>query len=149
MMSKFTKKKQLGLLKRGLQRRLIGANPAIKEKENEIKKITKVRNEFIDRIEKYKDDKVIVDMLNSQLTQYDRQYAGTKQNYLMAIEEIKESEPVVKRTLKYIEKIEKDKVSGYLLYLLLDLFFKPVLTDWNEFEEDMKQEKVEKDNGKK
>ena len=148
-MNKFTKKQQLGLLKRGLERRLIGANPAIKEKESEIKKITKVRNEFINRIEKYKDDKVIVDMLASQLAQYDRQYAGTKQNYLMAIEEIKKSEPVVKRTLKYIEKIEKDKVSGYLLYLLLELFFKPVLTDWNEMEENIKKEKVKKDNGKK
>ena len=150
-MNKFTKKEQLGLLKRGLERRIIGANPAIKEKESEIKKITKVRNEFIDRIEKYKDDQVIVDMLNSQLKQYDRQFAGAKQNYIMAIEEIKASEPVVKRTLKYIEKIEKDKVSGYLLYLLLELFFRPILTDWHEMEEDMKQEKdkekVKKDNG--
>ncbi len=79
-------------------------------------------------------------MLEAQMSEYDRQYAGTKQNYLIAIEEIKESEPVVKRTLKCIEKIEKDKVSGYLLYLLLDLFFKPVLTDWNEMEESMKEE---------
>ena len=139
-MNKFTKKEQLGLLKRGLTRRLVGANPAIKEKESEIEKITNVRKELVDRIEKYKDDDIVVKMLEAQMSEYDRQYAGTKQNYLIAIEEIKESEPVVKRTLKCIEKIENDKASGYLLYLLLDLFFKPVLTDWNEMEESMKEE---------
>ena len=137
-MNNFTKKEQLGLLKRGLTRRLVGANPAIKEKESEIKKIVKVRQEFIERIEKYADDQVIVDMLNAQLKEYDRQYAGTKQNYIIAIEEIKKSEPTVKKVLKYIEKIEKGNKDGSLLYLLLDLFFKPVLTDWNEMEESMK-----------
>ena len=136
-MNKFTKKEQLGLLKRGLTRRLVGANPAIKEKESEIERITKVRTEFVDRLAKYDDDKVIVDMLASQLKQYDRQYAGTKQNYLLAIEEIKESEPTVKKVLKYIEKVEKGNKDGSLLYLLLDLFFQPVLTDWNELEESM------------
>ena len=139
-MNKFTKKEQLGLLKRGLTRRLVGANPAIKEKESEIERITKVRTEFVDRLAKYDDDKVIVDMLASQLKQYDRQYAGTKQNYLLAIEEIKESEPTVKKVLKYIEKVEKGNKDGSLLYLLLDLFFQPVLTDWNELEESIKQE---------
>jgi len=137
-MNNFTKKEQLGLLKRGLTRRLVGANPAIKEKESEIAKIIKVRQEFIERIEKYADDQVIVDMLNAQLKEYDRQYAGTKQNYIIAIEEIKKSEPTVKKVLKYIEKIEKGNKDGSLLYLLLDLFFKPVLTDWNEMEESMK-----------
>ena len=146
-MNKFTKKEQLGLLKRGLTRRLIGANPAIEEKESEIKKITEVRQEFIDRIEKYKDDEVVVNMLTAQVSEYDRQYAGTKQNYLIAIEEIKQSEPTVKKVLKYIEKVEKGNKDGSILYLLLDLFFKPVLTDWNEMEESMKEEKAN-DNSK-
>ena len=140
-MNNFTEKEQLGLLKRGLTRRLVGANPAIKEKESEIKKITKVRKEFIDRIEKYKDDKVVVDMLNAQVSEYDRQYAGTKQNYIDSIEEIKESEPTVKKVLKYIEKVERGNKDGSILYLLLDLFFRPVLTDWNELEESMKVSK--------
>ncbi len=139
-MNNFTKQEQLGLLKRGVTRRLVGANPAIKEKESEIEKITNVRLEFVDRIEKYADDEVVVNMLNAQLSEYDRQYAGTKQNYLNSIEEIKESEPTVKKVLKYIEKIEKGNKDGTLLYLLLDLFFQPILTDWNEMEESMKQE---------
>ena len=141
-MNNFTEQEQLGLLKRGLTRRLVGANPAIKEKENEIEKITKVRKEFVDRIEKYADDEVVVKMLNAQVSEYDRQYAGTKQNYIDSIEEIKESEPTVKKALKYIEKVEKGNKDGSILYLLLDLFFRPVLTDWNEFEEDMKEEKT-------
>lgn len=142
-MNNFTKEEQLGLLKRGLTRRLVGANPAIEEKESEIAKITKVRKEFIDRIEKYKDDEVVVKMLNAQVSEYDRQYAGTKQNYIDSIEEIKQSEPTVKKVLKYIEKVEKGNKDGTLLYLLLDLFFRPVLTDWNEMEESMKEEKKE------
>ncbi len=145
-MNNFTKQEQLGLLKRGVTRRLVGANPAIKEKESEIEKITNVRLEFVDRIEKYADDEVVVNMLNAQLSEYDRQYAGTKQNYLNSIEEIKESEPTVKKVLKYIEKIEKGNKDGTLLYLLLDLFFQPILTDWNEMEESMKQE-MDNDNG--
>ncbi len=140
-MSNFTEKEQLGLLKRGLTRRLVGANPAIKEKESEIAKITTVRKEFVDRIEKYKDDEVVVNMLTAQVSEYDRQYAGTKQNYINSIEEVKESEPTVKKVLKYIEKVEKGNKDGTLLYMLLDLFFKPVLTDWNELENDMKEEK--------
>lgn len=137
-MNNFTKEEQLGLLKRGLTRRLVGANPAIKEKESEIEKITTLRQEYIDRIEKYADDEVVVNILNAQVSEFDRQYAGTKQNYILAIEEIKESEPTVKKVLKYIEKVEKGNKDGSLLYLLLDLFFQPVLTDWNEMEEDMK-----------
>ena len=139
---KFTKKEQLGLLKRGLTRRLVGANPAIKQKEDEIERITEVRKELLDRIEKYADDKVIIDMLTSQLREFDRQYAGTKQNYTGAIEDIKKSEPTVKKTLKYIEKIEKGNKDGSLLYMLLQLFFVPVLTDWNELEANMKVEEV-------
>lgn len=139
-MNKFTRKEQLGLLKRGLTRRLIGANPAIEEKESEIAKITKVRSEFIDRIEKYADDEVVVNMLNSQVAQFDRQYAGTKQSYLLAIEEIKENEPNVKKVIKYVRKIENGSKDSTLLYLLLDLFFREILTDWNELEENMKEE---------
>ncbi len=141
-MNNFTEKEQLGLLKRGLTRRLVGANPAIEEKESEINKIATVRKELVDRLEKYVDDEIVVKMLNSQLAQFDRQYAGTKQNYLNAIEEIKENEPTVKKVLKYIEKVEKGNKDGTLLYLLLDLFFQPVLTDWNELEESMKEEKA-------
>jgi len=137
-MNNFTKEEQLGLLKRGLTRRLVGANPAIKEKESEIEKITTLRQEYIDRIEKYADDEVVVNILNAQVSEFDRQYAGTKQNYILAIEEIKESEPTVKKVLKYIEKVERGNKDGTLLYLLLDLFFQPVLTDWHEMEEDMK-----------
>jgi polyribonucleotide nucleotidyltransferase len=145
-MNNFTKEEQLGLLKRGLTRRLVGANPAILEKESEIEKITNVRKEFVNRVEKYADDDVVVNMLNAQLSEYDRQYAGTKQNYLNSIEEIKESEPTVKKVLKYIEKVEKGNKDGTLLYLLLDLFFQPVLTDWHEMEESMKEETTENDN---
>ena len=141
-MNKFTEKEQLGLLKRGLTRRLVGANPAIKMKESEIERITKTRQEYIERLEKYEDDEVVVKLLASQLSEYDRKFAGTKQNYIIAIEEIKQSEPTVKKALKYIEKVEKGNKDGSILYLLLDLFFRPVLTDWNEFEEDMKEEKT-------
>jgi len=139
-MSKFTREEQLGLLKRGLTRRLIGANPSIEQKEKEIERITKVRQEYVDRIEKYSDDEVVVKLLSSQLSEYDRKFAGTKQNYRSAIEEIKESEPTVKKTLKYIEKVEAGNKDGTLIHLLLDLFFQPVLTDWNELEQSMVQE---------
>jgi hypothetical protein len=150
-MSEFTKKEQLGLLKRGLTRRLVGANPAVKMKESEIERITKVRKEYVDRIKKYEDDEVVVKLLKSQLSEYDRKFSGTKQNYLNAIEEIKETEPIVKKVIKYIEKIEKGNKDGSLLYLLFPLFFKEVLTDWNEMEEsmkpskDMSQEEMEKE----
>ena len=147
-MNKFTKEEQLGLLERGLQRRIVGMNPAIKQKEEQIEEIIEVRKRFTDRIEKYKDDKVIVDMLNAQLTQYDRQYEGTKQQYIMAIEEIKESEPTVKKLIKQIETIKTTKKSGTLLYLMMDLFMKEILTDWNEMEIYMSQDKGEDDNGK-
>ena len=40
-MSEFTKEEQLGLLKRGLTRRLVGANPAIKMKEEEMVDVPK------------------------------------------------------------------------------------------------------------
>lgn len=146
----FTKKEQLGLLKRGLTRRLVGANPAIEKKINEIERITVARQEYVDRIKKYADDEIVVKMLSAQLSQFDRQFSGTKQNYIMAIEEIKETEPIVKKVIKYIEKIESGNKDGSLLYLLLPLFFKEILTDWNEMEQDMIQEKekvVEKDNG--
>lgn len=139
-MNNFTREEQLGLLKRGLERRLIGSNPAIEQKESEIERITTIRQEYVARIEKYEDDEVVVKLLASQLAQFDRQYAGTKQNYLLAIEEIKENEPNVKKVLKYIKKIENGAKDSTLLYLLLDLFFKEIITDWNEMEESMKED---------
>lgn len=148
-MSDFTNQEKLGLLKRGLTRRMKGSNPAIKQKEDEIKRITATRQEYVDRIEKYEDDEVVVKLLSAQLSQYDRQFAGTKMNYLIAIEEIKESEPTTKKLLKYIEKIEKGSKDGTLLYMFLDLFSKPMLTDWHELEQSKVQEGAVKDNGKK
>ena len=145
---KFTEKEQLGLLKRGLTRRLLGANSAIQMKIDEIERITVTRQEYVDRIKKYKDDEIVVKMLNAQLSQYDRQFAGTKQNYIGAIEDIKETEPTVKKVLKYIEKIEKGNKDGTLLYMLFPLFFKEILTDWHEMEENMKPNKEDSvDNG--
>ena len=69
-MSNFTKEESLGLLKRGLQRRLIGKNKAIEEREKNITRLTEMREGIVNRIEKYKEDEYIVKMLNSQLTQF-------------------------------------------------------------------------------
>jgi len=145
-MSDFTREEELGLLKRGLTRRLKGKNPAIKQKEDTIKEITKTRQEYVDRIGKYADDEVVVKLLSSQLSEFDRQYSGTKQNYLLAIEEIRESEPTTKKLLKYIDKIESGNKDGTLLYMFLDLFAKPMLTDWHQMEEDKKKEESNGEN---
>lgn len=140
-MSRFTKEEQLGLLKRGLERRLLGANSAIKQKEEEIEKINDIRKQYQDIIDNHQDEELIVNVFTAQLAEFDRQYAGTKQNFINAIEEIKESEPTAKKLLQLLD----DKLTNLeILYPLLDLFFEPVLVDWHDMEEDAKKEE-EKD----
>ena len=146
-MSNFTQEEKLGLFKRGLQRRLIGKNKAIEEREKNITRLAEMRKGIVKRIEKYKDDDYIVKMLNSQLTQFDREYSGTKQQFINAIEEIKESEPSVKELLADIHNIEKGNSAEVevdkFLDIILDLFFKAMLTDWKEMETQNEKESKE------
>ena len=146
-MCNFTQEEKLGLFKRGLQRRLIGKNKAIEEREKNITRLAEMREGIVKRIEKYKDDDYIVKMLNSQLTQFDREYSGTKQQFVNAIEEIKETEPIVKELLADIHNIEKGNSAEVevdkFLDIILDLFFKAMLTDWKEMETQNEKESKE------
>lgn len=144
-MNNFTKEEKMGLLTRGLTRRLVGANPAIAEKEHEIERIDEVRKSITDRLEMYKDDDYIVRMLQSQITQFDREYSGAKQNYVMAIEEIKKSEPKVKKLLEILNNIKVGSDMWKMLDILLDLFFLPILTDWKELESELEKQKQNKE----
>jgi len=138
-MNEFTNEEKLGLLKRGLERRLIGVNPAIEEKEKQIEQINEIRQSYVDVLEEHKDNELIVRVFKAQLTEFDRQYSGTKQNYVNAIEEIKEAQPLVEIALDNIAEIENGTQDGDFMYTLLDLFFKPLLTDWYEMEQNMKE----------
>lgn len=144
-MNNFTKEEKMGLLTRGLTRRLVGANPAIAEKEHEIERIDEVRKSITDRLEMYKDDDYIVRMLQSQITQFDREYSGAKQNYVMAIEEIRKSEPKVKKLLEFLNNIKVGSDMWKMLDILLDLFFLPILTDWKELESELEKQKQNKE----
>lgn len=144
-MNNFTKEEKMGLLTRGLTRRLVGANPAIAEKEHEIERIDEVRKSITDRLDMYKDDDYIVRMLQSQITQFDREYSGAKQNYVMAIEEIRKSEPKVKKLLEILNNIKVGSDMWKMLDILLDLFFLPILTDWKELESELEKQKQNKE----
>ena len=135
---KFSRLQQLGLLKRGLQRRLDGGIEFINKQKEAIKEIEDTRKKYADRLEKYKDDEVVVNLLKAQLTEFDRRYMGTKQNYKNSIEEVESSRPTVRELLEYIDYVEKEKISDGPIYMFLELFGKEFLQDWYELEESQK-----------
>lgn len=147
-MSKFSNKEKIGLLKRGLERRVVGSKGAIEEQLKNIETIENSRKELTSRIKLYKDDEITVKMLKAQLSEFDRQYNGEVVRFKMAIEEIKMSKPQTKRVLEMINAIQDENSNAVnsreLLLGLIDLFFAQIIQDWSELEESFKKEVHEK-----
>lgn len=123
---------KLGYIQRGLQRRLENLPAYKKNREEQVQQIKKSRKEITDRVEKYKDDDVLVRVLNGTLTEFDRQYKDVPIQYQTAIHEAERSLKYVQELYDRIERLEFDKD---FLELIMETFLNNVILDWKAYEE--------------
>ena len=134
---------KLGYLQRGLERRLKNLPDFIENREKQMQEINKTRKTITDRIEKYKDDEVIINVLNSTLNEFDRKYKDVPLQYKTAIHEAQSTIKSVEKLHERIENLDFDKE---FLELVVDCFLNNVVLDWKAFEE-LEKDKEAKDNG--
>lgn len=123
---------KIGLIERGLRRRLENLPNFKKVREEEIAKVLDMKKQIEDRIEKYKDDETIVNGLKANLEEFEKTYVKIANDHKTDIEEAEKTIPQVGRLLKRIENIDFDVE---LLESVFDIFLSNVIRDWKVFEE--------------
>lgn len=123
---------KIGLIERGLKRRLENLPNFKKVREEEIAKVLDMKKQIEDRIEKYKDDETIVNGLKANLEEFEKTYVKIANDHKTDIEEAEKTIPQVSRLLKRIENIDFDVE---LLESVFDIFLSNVIRDWKVFEE--------------
>ena len=133
---------KIGLIERGLQRRLENLPNFKKVREEEIAKILDMKKQIEERIEKYKDDETIVNGLKANLEEFEKTYVKVANEHKSDIEEAEKTVPQVKMLLGFIKNMVYDR---NLLESIFDIFLSNVIRDWAVFEEMQKEEKEEGD----
>ena len=128
---------KLGLIERGLKRRLENLPNFKKIREEEIEKILDMKKQIEERIEKYKDDETIVNGLKANLEEFEKNYVKVANDHKTDIEEAEKTIPQVETLLKRIHDIDFDVE---LLECVFDIFLSNVIRDWAVFEEMQKEE---------
>mgnify|MGYP001114140059 CR=1 FL=1 len=131
-MFEFKKEEKIGLLKRALKRRIDGIGEYEENLKTNLKKIEKVKLTLEEKIEQYKDDDIIVRMLEAQLAEHEKNYGSTKTEINRDLEEAKETYPTVEA---FYDLLENKKYDEETLLFMIDLFLKPILNDWHGLEE--------------
>lgn len=135
---------KIGIIGRGLERRLQNLPQFKKVREEEIAKILDMKKQIEERIEKYKDDETIVNGLKANLEEFEKNYVKVANDHKTDIEEAEKTIPQVETLLKRIHNIDFDVE---LLECVFDIFLSNVIRDWAVFEEMEKEEKEEKEEG--
>ena len=133
---------KVGLIERGLERRLQNLPQFKKVREEEIAKILDMKKQIEERIEKFKDDELIVNGLKANLEEFEKTYVKVANEHKSDIEEAEKTVPQVKMLLGFIKNMVYDK---NLLESIFDIFLSNVIRDWAVFEEMEKEEKKEGD----
>lgn len=133
---------KVGLIERGLERRLQNLPQFKKVREEEIAKILDMKKQIEERIEKFKDDELIVNGLKANLEEFEKNYVKVANEHKTDIEEAEKTIPQVETLLKRIHDIDFDVE---LLECVFDIFLSNVIRDWAVFEEMGKEEKEEGD----
>lgn len=133
---------KVGLIERGLKRRLENLPNFKKIREEEIEKILGMKTQIEERIEKFKDDELIVNGLKANLEEFEKTYVKIANDHKSDIEEAEKTIPQVETLLKRIHDIDFDVE---LLECVFDIFLSNVIRDWAVFEE-MEKERNEETN---
>jgi len=136
---------KVGLIERGLERRLQNLPQFKKVREEEIAKILDMKKQIEERIEKFKDDELIVNGLKANLEEFEKTYVKIANDHKTDIEEAEKTIPQVEILLIHINNVRYFEEDTELLECIFDIFLSNVIRDWAVFEEMEKEEKKEGD----
>lgn len=158
---------KLGLLERGLKRRVENLPEYIQKLQNEQDKVQAVVDEYLAILEEYKNNpksrrelkqnKILIATAGSKnklkqlidnekefekvivtaIDEYQKNFGSTSIRFKMMIEEAQETLP---DALKILDLIAYNKFDQDTIESLINLFLIPILTDWKEFEEELKKQ---------
>ncbi len=129
------RQEKIDLLIWSLQDRLERYQPFKKQMKHNFDTFANGRKRFAERIEKYKDDKVIVEMLESNIEYIDKQYEKELSQYQYEMDRLERSIPKIEELISLLLTDADHTVSE----LFIDLFLETALKDWENFK-NMKQE---------
>jgi ABC-type Zn uptake system ZnuABC Zn-binding protein ZnuA len=162
---------KLGLLERGLMRRVDNLGTYIKNLEAEAQKVRAISDEFTSIIEEYKskpemrnqlrgDERLIilagsktklrkllddptkfVALVETGRDEFLKNYGSEERRFKVLSEEAQESLPDAEKLLKLIKSNEYHQET---LESFINLFLIKVLTDWRDFEQSEKEKEAEK-----
>jgi hypothetical protein len=163
---------KLGVLQRGLQRRVVELPQYIAKLDAEAKKVTDIIEEYQNIVEQYKSDPDIrrdlrkderlialvgskrklknllyneeefIRVVESGMEEFKKNYGSEEFRFRMLAEEAQASLPDAEYLLQLIES---GKLHKKTFKSFINLFLVPILTDWKQFEDDMAKKEEEKD----
>jgi len=130
------RQEKIDLLVWSLKDRLERYEPFKKQMKHNFDTFANSRKKFAERIEKYKDDKVIVDMLQSNVEYIDKQYEKELSQFEVEMNKLDRSMPKIEVLIEVLSESSTDLT---VAELFIDLFLETALKDWEDFK-NMKQE---------
>jgi hypothetical protein len=136
----FTFEQKLEILEKNLESRLAKLPEFREGIEKNIMLFKKKRAELVKRINDYKNDEFIVEILKNNLEYIDTQYEKEIAEFQTEIERLDASVPTIKQIVKDLDDVKQYPRTYLVLERFIDLFLQRTIEDWVELEK-LEQEK--------
>ena len=139
----FTFEQKINVLETNLENRLHRLPEFREGIENNIMLFKKTRAELVKRINDYKNDEFIVEILKNNLEYIDTQYEKEIAEFQTEIERLDASVPTIKNIIKDLEGVKQYPNTYLVLERFIDLFLQRTIEDWVELEKLEQDKQVE------
>lgn len=130
----FTFEQKLDILEKNLESRLAKLPEFREGIEKNIMLFKKKRAELVKRINDYKNDEFIVEILKNNLEYIDTQYEKEIAEFQTEIERLDASVPTIKQIVKDLDDVKQYPRTYLVLERFIDLFLQRTIEDWVELE---------------
>lgn len=130
----FTFEQKLEILEKNLESRLAKLPEFREGIEKNIMLFKKKRAELVKRINDYKNDEFIVEILKNNLEYIDTQYEKEIAEFQTEIERLDASVPTIKQIVKDLDDVKQYPRTYLVLERFIDLFLQRTIEDWVELE---------------
>jgi prefoldin subunit 5 len=139
----FTFEQKINVLETNLENRLHRLPEFREGIEKNIMLFKKKRAELVKRINDYKNDEFIVEILKNNLEYIDTQYEKEIAEFQTEIERLDASVPTIKNIIKDLEGVKQYPRTYLVLERFIDLFLQRTIEDWVELEKLEQDKEVE------
>jgi len=137
-----TFEEKIEYLRYGLSLRIDNLPKYVEALEEGMKRFTSQKEKFEAKIEKYKDDGFIVDMLKANIEYIDENF---QKEVVKIRTDIEHAQSSIDNVVELKKSVENGHFNKKQFNLLLDLFLIPVLDDWKNHKEMVEEEQAKEE----